>query len=243
MSEPNRHNLYSAASFFERYVLSIIYLYLAWVEWGWLKNVLDNAPVTFGVFSPYFAQGVQHFIVLLMQLLIGALLLNSHPSVAEPRNLREIFVPLAACFYFVLYQCVARLPPYWSGSLVDNQVRGPLALVGLTLGVIGPIISFWAVISLGKSFGVFVSVREVVLHGPYRYVRHPIYLGYFCIWIGLLLSSVSRAIFCLVPLHIALVVYRARLEEARLAEASPAYREYMRKTGFLWPRIGGGVTS
>jgi protein-S-isoprenylcysteine O-methyltransferase Ste14 len=90
---------------------------------------------------------------------------------------------------------------------------------------------------LGRSFGIFVSVREIVLRGPYHYVRHPIYLGYIFIWAGLVLANRSVAIVILVAIHTALLIYRARLEEEMLAEASPAYREYMTHTGFLFPKL------
>ena len=78
-------------------------------------------------------------------------------------------------------------------------------------------------------------MRKVVLHGIYRYVRHPIYLGYLFIWAGLVLVHQSFIILPLVGIHAILMVFRARLEESRLAEVSPAYREYVKQTGFLFP--------
>jgi protein-S-isoprenylcysteine O-methyltransferase Ste14 len=77
----------------------------------------------------------------------------------------------------------------------------------------------------------------VVLVGPYKYVRHPIYSGYVLVWLGLILSHLSPAVIVIVAMHTALMVYRARLEERRLSEASPEYREYMQRTGFLFPRL------
>jgi protein-S-isoprenylcysteine O-methyltransferase Ste14 len=41
----------------------------------------------------------------------------------------------------------------------------------------------------------------------------------------------------LVPIHIALLLYRARLEEARLSEYSAEYQEYRKRTGFIFPRF------
>ena len=80
-------------------------------------------------------------------------------------------------------------------------------------------------------------VRKVILDGPYQWVRHPIYLGYICMLAGLVLANFSAAYFILVPIHIALLLYRARLEEARLSEHSAEYREYMKRTGFIFPRL------
>jgi len=33
------------------------------------------------------------------------------------------------------------------------------------------------------------------------------------------------------------LLYRARLEEARLSEYSAEYREYLKRTGFIFPRL------
>jgi len=63
------------------------------------------------------------------------------------------------------------------------------------------------------------------------------YLGYILMLLGLALVNFSTAYFILVPIHIALLLYRARLEEARLSEHSPEYREYTKRTGFIFPRL------
>jgi protein-S-isoprenylcysteine O-methyltransferase Ste14 len=82
-----------------------------------------------------------------------------------------------------------------------------------------------------------VAVRNVVLRGPYRYVRHPIYLGYLLMFGGLAVAYPCSALFAIVPTHFGLFAWRAHLEEVRLAEASPAYREYMKHTGSIFPKL------
>jgi protein-S-isoprenylcysteine O-methyltransferase Ste14 len=54
---------------------------------------------------------------------------------------------------------------------------------------------------------------------------------------GLALANFSAAYFILVPIHIALLLYRARLEELRLSEHSTEYREYRKRTGFIFPKF------
>jgi len=39
--------------------------------------------------------------------------------------------------------------------------------------------------------------------------------------------------------HVTLLLYRARLEESQLAQHSGEYREIMKRTGFIFPRIRG----
>jgi protein-S-isoprenylcysteine O-methyltransferase Ste14 len=111
-------------------------------------------------------------------------------------------VPLAATFYFLTYNVVPRLPDPWPENLCPPRLQTPLAVTGLILGIIGPAIATWGVVYLGRSFGIFVMVRDVVLRGPYQYVRHPMYLGYVCICAGLVLANCSAAFFILVPIHL-----------------------------------------
>lgn len=63
------------------------------------------------------------------------------------------------------------------------------------------------------------------------------YSGYLCFLAGFALANFSAAFFILVPLHMFLLLYRARLEEERLAACSPEYAEYRKRTGFIFPKF------
>ena len=80
-------------------------------------------------------------------------------------------------------------------------------------------------------------MKQVVLHGAYRWVRHPMYAGYLGLLAGLALANASAAFLVLVPVHMFLLLYRARLEEVRLCEFSPEYGEYRKRTGFIFPKL------
>jgi protein-S-isoprenylcysteine O-methyltransferase Ste14 len=238
MNDPIPVRIFAAAFLFERYVLSAIYFWFAYRQGAAVESLAAQWPSGAPFFSPLLAQAATNFILFLVQLLIGAFLLNSRAPALPPRSLPEIFVPLASCAYFVLYGFIPSLPEPLARNVFGGPVPPVCVLAGMLLGLVGPAISLWGVLALGKSFGIFVSVREVVLRGPYRFVRHPIYLGYFCVWVSLALLNLSPAIFLLVALHMLLFRVRARMEERRLLEASPAYGQYQRQTGFLFPRRG-----
>lgn len=225
-----------SASFLERYLLSAVYFWLAYIQGAELQSLLLDWPPGAGFPGPLLARAANGSILLLLQLLIGAFLLNNLKPAVPPKRFRDVFVPLCSCSYFVLYSLVDRLPAAWRSSVFSEPVPTLSILAGLLLGVIGPALSLWGVASLGKSFGIFVSAREPVLRGPYRYVRHPIYLGYFLIWSGLCLVNWSPAILALVAGHILLFKLRSRMEEACLAEASPEYARYLKRTGAFLPK-------
>ena len=84
------------------------------------------------------------------------------------------------------------------------------------------------------------SEQKIISTGPYAFVRHPMYLGYIFDLLGLLLVTASFGMLFLGAGFVAMIVWRARIEEEKLSEASPEYRRYIGRTGFLLPRFRGG---
>ena len=68
----------------------------------------------------------------------------------------------------------------WSG-IVRPAVVGPLELAGLALTALGGGLALWCIAAfalLGKGTPApFDPPRALVIRGPYRYVRNPMYLG------------------------------------------------------------------
>jgi len=78
--------------------------------------------------------------------------------------------------------------------------------------------------ALGPSLSPLVSPRPeatLVTHGPYRYLRHPMYLGQALIAVGAPLTLGARWILALVVPALAILVVRARREDLALARAFP----------------------
>lgn len=217
----------------EKYGLSVLFLSFAWKQGGAIWIAVDAWR---GGNQVAFAGFVNHLLIFTLQLVSGvALLVNKVPQ-RIPENWKELVIPLIGTFFYVSYNFAGDLPEPFSRSLAPPHLQAPLAAAALLLSCVGFAIAVWGAAYLGRSFAVLVAVRVIVNGGPYRFVRHPIYSGYVLHLVSLFLSRTSPAMAVLIVTHLALTVWRARLEEASLQAHSEDYRRYAQRTGFLLPR-------
>lgn len=112
-------------------------------------------------------------------------------------------------------------------------------VLGLGLTALGYVTFMWSVIARGR-YAVSWDMPEnqkLVTWGPYRYVRHPSYLGYFLMFIGLF--CLWPNLFTFFPWLAILGYYRITFDEERLLthRFGKEYVEYQEKTGRLIPRF------
>jgi protein-S-isoprenylcysteine O-methyltransferase Ste14 len=115
-------------------------------------------------------------------------------------------------------------------------------LVGIVIIVIGIIMRQWAMLVLGRYFTITVSVhknQKVVDYGPYRYIRHPSYLGISLIAIGIGVALGSWVgILVILLMYGSTIWYRMHIEEKLLvSELGDDYIRYMKRTKRLMPFI------
>jgi len=98
--------------------------------------------------------------------------------------------------------------------------------VGFSLQLFGTGFQLYGKVVLGRSFGIVAANRGIVSSGPYRLVRHPIYLGYLVTHLGFLLSNMSARNAAIYAAVYFFQVARIRAEE-RLLASDGEYREYL----------------
>ncbi len=157
--------------------------------------------------------------------------------VASSDRLEEVVIPFLSTFGFLFYGPVLLSTQKMNVFLIPAGLRMPLLWPGIIVAAAGLFLSCLAVYQLRHSFSVTVQVREVVSSGLYRFVRHPIYSAYTLMEMGLIMISPRLVTVALITMMILLRIYRARLEEDKLARYSPEYRAYQESTPFWVPGI------
>ena len=113
--------------------------------------------------------------------------------------------------------------------------------LGAAGGALAVPLAAWVLSSIGTNISPSHATREehrLITHGPYRWVRHPLYSAglLLCVSLTLLTALWTLGVGMLIPL--AVLLWRTPREEARLFEAfGDEYRAYMRRTGRFFPRL------
>jgi protein-S-isoprenylcysteine O-methyltransferase Ste14 len=90
---------------------------------------------------------------------------------------------------------------------------------------------------LGRSFSLMSEARGLVTHGPYRLVRHPLYLVEELAAFAGFIEAFSLAAALLLALQLAFQIGRILNEEAVLEASFPDYAHYKRRTARVIPGI------
>ena len=118
------------------------------------------------------------------------------------------------------------------GLLVENPIYLGFQLLGLLFMIIGLFLRYVGSYSLGRYFTRHVDVSStmtLVSTGPYRKLRHPLYLGLFLITIAFPIyvgNFLALVIFS--PLLFIAMSYRMMIEEKALIAIHPSYKEWMK---------------
>jgi protein-S-isoprenylcysteine O-methyltransferase Ste14 len=117
-----------------------------------------------------------------------------------------------------------------------------LRWTGIALALTGFALLQWAQVTLGKNWSDtprMMKEQTLITSGPYQFIRHPIYTAFVLILSSTILISANWLIgLTWIGMTIMEVISRIGFEESLMLEYfGDQYREYMKKTGRLLPRL------
>ncbi len=161
--------------------------------------------------------------VLLGEVVVIALVLISPRPSAVMVTPRALLFTNAATFYFLFVSVkpgLQWLPP---------AIPGLLVVSGIAFQIL-------AKLTLGRCFGLLPAIRGIVVRGPYRLVRHPIYTGYLLTHLGFFLVATSWHNLLVYAVLYACQVMRI-LDEETILSTDATYRAYKQRV--RWRLIPG----
>jgi len=126
----------------------------------------------------------------------------------------------------------------------QNMFKGAqwLKIAAIVVMIVGLIIRWTAIVSLGKAFSANVAIRPeqtIYQSGLYRFVRHPSYTGLLLVFVAIALHERNWLAAAIVVISTtAALFYRIHVEEAALRQAfGTQYEAYSKTTNRLIPGI------
>ena len=162
---------------------------------------------------------------------------------AKPVRAREPLLQRSVFVLTIIIQAALLAGHHWPALLMHQVIPGGWIRYGFAVGliVIGLGFSIWARAVLGSNWSGTVTVKvdhELVMTGPYRRVRHPIYTGILLAVLGTWLAAGQvRGLLAFLIALLALWL-KSRVEERWMTrEFGEQYGAYQRRTWALLPCV------
>lgn len=164
--------------------------------------------------------------------LFVALTLLRPPARAIDRRLLPWLATTVGTFGLV----VSPLFLTWSGPRLFalGKLGGGVEALLAMVSIVGALVSLTA---LGTAFSLIPQARHLVVRGPYRIVRHPMYFFEGLAMLGAMLSAGTVAAIAITALVLAAQVVRIQFEENLLRSVFPDYDEQFAGVAHVLPGL------
>ena len=157
---------------------------------------------------------------------LWALIIFRPPAVAQSDGLLPA---LAAIVGTYLPWCIPLM-----GHARHSELLNLSSAVGL---LVGGILMIVTLAHLGRSFSLVPQARRVVSAGPYRWIRHPLYLSEGIAIMATALQYLSLLVVLVLAALAAVQIQRILYEEELLRRTLPEYADYERSRWRLIPFV------
>jgi protein-S-isoprenylcysteine O-methyltransferase Ste14 len=169
---------------------------------------------------------LSRFCLAIFYVLLGFLIMTRAPAKAEAEGIW----PRIAAF-------VGTYLP-WTISFFGKTDQALSNLMSAACVLTGIIMMLVTIRHLGRSFSLVPQARSVVQTGPYRWIKHPLYLAEEIAIFGAVLQYLTPVTLIILVVHIGVQVCRIHYEEDLLRRNCPEYSSYeasrWRLIPFIW---------
>jgi protein-S-isoprenylcysteine O-methyltransferase Ste14 len=190
-----------------------------------LAVILGFLVVRIGQYHNYFWKPLWAAETLLFTVVVIAFIVRINP-VDRSQGIKEIIVPLIGSA--LPFGLLRTYPSLW---IIEDTSRLTAVFLWMTLATF---LTTWAMWTLRRSFSITVEARELVTRGPYRWVRHPVYLGEILAASSVVVWRWSWLNLAILTLFVFIQMLRARLEESKLKKAFPDYGNALAGSRWFW---------
>ncbi len=142
---------------------------------------------------------------------------------------------------FIVWIFLLTITSFWNIQAPLYSLKSPMNVVGALIFIIGLIITVNAQMTLKLNYSSTLRIREghqLITHGIYKHVRHPVYSGVILRAFAISIYATSLLGFLFALMGIPLFNYRIGVEEKMLIEEfGDEYLEYTKATWKLFPYI------
>jgi len=203
---------------------------LAWAGWmmfgqigGMVLLVQNEAAHGTAAFCTAIAARIA--VVMFLSLLMVAVVTRARP-VAKTQGLWSRLTAMGGSFI-----------PSFVFLLPRNDDVVLVNILSCTLFAVGYGFTVYALAHLNRSFSIMPEARRLVTGGPYRFIRHPVYLFEQIGVVGLFLPYASIWAVLMLAIHLFCQFQRMNSEEGVLRRAFPEYGDYAQRTPRLIPGL------
>ena len=180
----------------------------------WFMLLALCVAIRIGSFTDPWPSLLSSFCLAIFYMLLALLILTRSPAKAQAKGR----LPRIAAF-------VGTYMP-WTIAFFGETDKALPNLASTACVLIGMIMMLITIRHLGRSFSLVPQARNVVQTGPYRWIKHPLYLAEEIAVLGVVLRNPTPLTAVLLVLHIGVQICRIYYEEDLLRRSCPEYSSY-----------------
>jgi protein-S-isoprenylcysteine O-methyltransferase Ste14 len=223
--QSNRVKLFD---FISRIVPSSFFLYVVLLKVVDLQVFLKDHPAAGNntQFLRFLADVVSRSSIICFLGLISILFLIRLEPIEKARGIVPRVTAIAGTFFVSLITFFPRA----NLTIVQTAIVTSICLVGTAM-------SIFVLTHLGRSYSLMAEARRLVTTGPYRIIRHPLYVTEELATFAVMMQFLSFSTLLIFLVHVLIQFQRMKNEEAVLEKAFPEYQAYRSSTARLIPGV------